>query len=236
MADSAVSTYGVHSEVGTPAQGSGVRTRARPRPAHPRQLRRPAVRRRAVGAERPARPLRLHDKMRDRGVEVVELHDLLAETLAVPGPGTGCSTARSSPPPGRARACRRHPAFLDARPAPSSPSSSSAGWPPPTCPTTSAPGTVALARETDGRPRIPHAAAAQHPLHPRHDLLDLRRRHPQPAVLARPPRRDPADEGHLHLPPRLRRLDRLVGRSRSRTGAWPPSRVATSCPSATASS
>src|SRR2546423_447350 len=33
----------------------------------------------------------------------------------------------------------------------------------------------------DRRPRLPDAAAAQHALHARHDLLDLWRRHPQPA-------------------------------------------------------
>ena len=34
-------------------------------------------------------------------------------------------------------------------------------------------------------PRIPDAAASEHALHPRYHLLDLRRRDPQPAVLAR---------------------------------------------------
>ena len=42
------------------AQGLGVLTGPGARASHPDQLRRPAVRRCAVGAERPARPLRLH--------------------------------------------------------------------------------------------------------------------------------------------------------------------------------
>ena len=36
-------------------------------------------------------------KMRDRGVEVVEMHNLLAETVAIPRRGSGFSTARSFP-------------------------------------------------------------------------------------------------------------------------------------------
>jgi arginine deiminase len=34
-------------------------------------------------------------KMRERGVEVVEMHNLLAETVAIPEAGTGSWTARS---------------------------------------------------------------------------------------------------------------------------------------------
>ena len=37
-------------------------------------------------------------------------------------------------------------------------------------------------------------------------------RRSQPAVLAGPPRRNPADEGDLRVPPRLRGIDRVVGR------------------------
>ena len=37
------------------------------------------------------------DKMRERGVEVVELHNVLADTLDHPRRRHGCSTARSSP-------------------------------------------------------------------------------------------------------------------------------------------
>ena len=36
-------------------------------------------------------------EIRERGVEVVELHDLLTETLDIPGANHGCSTARSCP-------------------------------------------------------------------------------------------------------------------------------------------
>ena len=96
-------------------------------------------------------------------------------------------------------------------------SSSSAAWPPPTsrASTTTTSGSPRLPRRT----RVRHAAAAQHPLHARHDLLAVRRRHPQPALLAGPPRRDAADEGRLPVPPRVRRLDRLVGRPRAGLGA-----------------
>ena len=37
------------------------------------------------------------DKMRDRDVEVVELHDVLTETMRFPTPRPGCWTARSCP-------------------------------------------------------------------------------------------------------------------------------------------
>ena len=36
-------------------------------------------------------------KMRDRGVDVVEMHNLLAETVAVPKARSGSSTTRSCP-------------------------------------------------------------------------------------------------------------------------------------------
>src|SRR5689334_11330420 len=45
-----------------------------------------------------------------------------------------------------------------------------------------------------------------------HHLLAVRRPDPQSAVLARQARRDAVDEGDLPVPPRLRRLDDLVGR------------------------
>ena len=50
------------------AQGAGLRTRPGAQPADPDQLRRPALRRRDVGGERAARPLRLHEQdARTRG-------------------------------------------------------------------------------------------------------------------------------------------------------------------------
>ena len=86
--------FGVHSEVGT-LRKVLVCAPGRARAADPDQLRLAAVRRRAVGAERQARPFRLHDQDARARVEVVEMHELLAETLATRPPRPGCSTARS---------------------------------------------------------------------------------------------------------------------------------------------
>ena len=51
------------------------------------------------------------------------------------------------------------------------------------------------------RARVRHAPAAEHPLHARHHLLAVRRRHPQPALLPGAARRDAAHEGRLPVPP-----------------------------------
>ena len=72
------------------------------------------------------------------------------------------------------------------------------------------PGYVALARDHSGArdylmPPCPTRCT------PGHHLLDLRRRHPQPAVLAGPPRRDAAHEGAVPVP-RPGRRHHLVGR------------------------
>ena len=157
-------------------------------------------------------------KMRERGVEVLELHNLLAETLDIPeakawlldrkiianevGLGLVAETrafleSLDSPRPGPLhdrRACR-----------------------PTTCPTTTAPATSPHPARHRG-PRLPDAAAAQHALHPRHHVLAVRRGHLQPALLAGPAGRDPAVQGDLQLPPDVRRLDGVVGRPREGLG------------------
>jgi arginine deiminase len=38
-------------------------------------------------------------KMRERGVDVLEMHNLLTDIVAIPKPWTGSSTARSPPTP-----------------------------------------------------------------------------------------------------------------------------------------
>ena len=115
------------------------------------------------------------DKMRDRDVEVVELHNLLTETMEIPeakawlldrkivanevGLGLvddtrGYLDSLEAAPAGRTadrrhvdpRSARRHPVRLP-RAGP----------------------------RRHRRHRVPDAAAAQHALHPRHHLLDLRR-------------------------------------------------------------
>ena len=62
-------------------------------------------------------------KMRDRGVEVVEMHNLLAETVAIPRPRSGCSTTRSCP--------TRWVWASSTRPGPTSTRWNHGGWPSP---------------------------------------------------------------------------------------------------------
>ena len=228
------SAYRVDSEVGRAAQGAGLRSGAGARAADPDELRRPAVRRRPLGGEGEQRPRRLHGldaRPRGRGRRA-------ARGAGRDAGATGrAGLAARSPDhgqPGRHRAGHRHPR-LPRRPGPAGagPVSDrrdvhprSAGRP--------AAGLPGPGPGVGWGDRVPAAAAAQHPLHPRHHLLDLRRRDPQPAVLAGPAERDPADEGDLRVPPRLRRLEDLVGRPGGRLGAGHAWRAATSSSPATA--
>ena len=85
------------------------------------------------------------------------------------------------------------------------------------------------------RQRISAAAAPQHALHPRHDLLDLWRRDAEPALLAGAARGDDPHHLDLQVPSRLRRQGQcVVGRSRPKTGGLRRSKAATSCRSARA--
>ena len=61
--------------------GDGAPARPRPRAALAEQLPRTALRRRDLGPARPPGARRFVDLMRERGVEVLLFHDLLAETL-----------------------------------------------------------------------------------------------------------------------------------------------------------
>ena len=151
-------------------------------------------------------------ELRARDVEVLELHEVLAETMAVPGARDWLLDRKIVPEdvgleliddtreflerlepraarrvPHRRPGDRRHHRRVRRRP-------------------------LRARRVLPRRARVRDAAAAQHPLHARHHLLAVRRRHPQPALLPGPARRDAADEGRLPVPPGLRRLHRLVGR------------------------
>ena len=92
------------------AQGAGLRAGPRARAADPDQLQLAAVRRRPVGAERQARPFRLHDqdaRARRRGGRDAQAARRDAARTRPPRPG--CSTARS-PPTRSASAWSRTPA------------------------------------------------------------------------------------------------------------------------------
>ena len=232
---------------GGPApQGDGAPARAQPAAIDPDEPRRPAVRRRALGGARAvrARPVRGEDaRPRRRGVPP-------------PGPARGGARGeRRGPAPadrggrlgvhGRRLAGRRGARARCGR------------WPRTTLAT--APRRRPDRRRVGPRPRpaasavghrgrrrrrehVRAAAAAQHPVHPRLVVLDLRRGVDQPDVLAGPAARGVQRRRDLPLPPDVRRgrLRVLVPRARRRrhgstpsTSAAPRWRAATCSRSAT---
>ena len=215
--------------------GDGVRAGARAPAAHAEQLRRPAVRRRAVGRERQARPLRLHHedaRPRRRG-----RRDAQSARRDRGDPGSKDMDPRQSgdSEPDRARP-RRRGAQLPRGLAAARPRRDADRR-------AFDPGVSRDDRRRDAgararcgrRLRVPAAAAAQHALHPRHDLLDLWRRHAEPALLAGAARGDDPHHLDLQVPsPTSRARSTSGGAIRPRTGALPHSRAATSCRSASA--
>ena len=154
-----------------------------------------------------------------RGVEVVELHDVLAQTMAVPGAKDWLLERKISLNQVGYGLVDETRSFLrtldDGQVRGAADRRDGHQRPPRRLP-------VRLRR---AGPRVhrgaglPHAAAAQHALHPRHHVLALRRPDHEPALLAGPPRRDAALQGDLRVPPRLRRVEGVVGRPRARLGA-----------------
>ena len=159
------------------------------------------------------------NKLTQRGVEVVELHDVLAQTMAIPGARDWLLDRKIVAQPGRSRARRRHPRLPRvARAAPSSRSTSSAGWRPPTCPRTSGPATSALARESTGAreylmPPLPNTLYTRDTTCWLYGGLTM-----NPLYWPARQGRDAALQGDLRVPPGLRRLDGLVGRPRAGLG------------------
>ena len=176
------------------------------------------------------------NKLTQRGVEVVELHDLLAADDGGRRPrATGCSTARSSPTTSGS-AWSTRPARTSSRcDRASSPSTSSAAWPPATCPRTTAPTTSRWRASRPGSreylmPPLPNTLYTRDTTCWLYGGLTMN-------PLYWPARKDETLhlQGDLRVPPRLRRLDGLVGRPGARLGRRRRSRAATSCRSATAS-
>ena len=166
------------------------------------------------------------DLMRERGVEVLLLHELLAETLEDAEAREWLLSRRVRPEevtvmfaePLCATGSREMPAEELA---------------------TRLTGGVTVLELPDeirsaigrGAPsdRLRAAAASQPALHARHERLALRRRHAQPDVLAGAAARDPERRGDLPLPSALQRrgLRDLVRRRRPRLGLGAASRAAT---------
>ena len=131
-------------------------------------------------------------RMRERGVEVYYLRDLLAEALA--------AERRGPPPADRAGGFGIHRGLVPGRRDPQHPVETGARPTGQACHRRShgrrdghRPRRLAqqVARRRRGRGHEPlhPASAPQHPVHPRLVLLDLRRREHQPHVLAGPPAR-----------------------------------------------
>ena len=167
-------------------------------------------------------------KMRDRGIEVVEMHNLLAETVAVPEGKKWILDNQVVPNQvglGFIDELRSYLEGLDDRKlAETLIGGLSTHDFPETRRRQGAEGRQGGRR----RHRVPAAAAAEHAVHARHHLLDLRRRDAEPAVLAGAARGNHPHHGDLQVPPRLRRQgQRLVGRPDRRTTAWRRSKAAT---------
>ena len=172
----AMTTFHVDSEVGALRRVLLHRPDLELRRLTPSQLRRPALRRRAVGQAGPpgARRLRRHPR-RPRASRCSTSADLLAETVKRRRrPRAGCSTGSSpSEDLGRDLAEARPRLLRRGRPRRRSPPISSVASPAPSSPP------ARLARPARRGPRarrLRAPAAAEPPVHPRHDLLDLRRR------------------------------------------------------------
>ncbi len=174
-------------------------------------------------------------KMRERDVEVLELHDLLAETVADQGRSRLGSSIDGSRPTTSGWAWRRScaPGSTSCRP-PKLAEHLIGGIAILDLPKSE--GAKMLA-EAFGGDRLHHPADSEHALPARPLLLDLQGRDLQPDVLAGAPAGDVAPACGLQVPPALqgRRLQDLVGRQRRTRTAPPRSKAATSCRSARAS-
>ena len=126
-------------------------------------------------------------KMRERGVEVVELHDLLTEMLANPEAKAWLLDRKITANEVGLGLVSETRAFLDGLENRALAKYLIGGLSTADLPDELPVRLHRAGPREDRSPGISHAAAAQHPLHPRHDLLDLRRRHAQPALLARAP-------------------------------------------------
>ena len=165
-------------------------------------------------------------KMRERGVEVLELHDLLAETMddsearawvldrRITANTVGPVDRRGIAPMAGRAAGRAAGGAPDRRHRGPRPAASE--W------------SVTAAGEAHGRSIVPDAAAAEHALPARPVLLDLRRRHLQPDVLAGAPAETLLQRAVYKFHPTSRTATSRSGSATpTRTLAAPRSRAAT---------
>ena len=151
------------------------------------------------------------DKMRDRDVEVVELHEVLTETMENPEAKAWLLDRKIVPNEVGLGLVDDTRGYLDSLQPRRLAELLIGGMSTRDLPQELQSGYRALARESDRCHRVFDASAAQHPLHPRHHLLDLPWGDAQPVVLAGASRRNAADEGDLRVSPGLRRVPGVVG-------------------------
>ena len=166
--------------------------------------------------------------MRDRGIEVVEMHNLLAETVAVPEGKKWILDNQVVPNQVGLGFIDELRSYLEGLGDRELAETLIGGLSTHDFPEKVGGKALKVVKRGRRCHRIPAAAAAEHAVHPRHHLLDLRRRDAEPAVLAGAPRGDHPHHRDLQVPSGLRRQgQRLVGRPDRRTTAWPRWKAAT---------
>ena len=172
-------------------------------------------------------------KMRERGTEVLDLHEMLAETLQDKAARDWVLDRRITVNDvGLGVAAAMRP-WLDEMPAPKLAEHLIGGIAVLDLPKSEM---VDDADRGLRRHRLPDPAGAEHAVPARPVVLDLQGRDLQPDVLAGAPAGDAAAARGLQVPPALqgRRLQDLVGRLRRDVRRAPRSKAATSCRSARA--
>ena len=137
------------------------------------------------------------DKMRDRDVEVVELHDVLTETMKDPAAKAWLLDRKIVPNEVGLGLVDDTRGYLDSLQPRRLAELLIGGMSTRDLPTGTAIGLPRAGTRKHRCHRVFDAAAAEHAVHPRHHLLGLRRGDAQPVVLACATRRDIADEGDL---------------------------------------
>ena len=114
--------------------------------------------------------------MRDRGVEVVEMHNLLAETVAIPEAKKWILDNQVVPNQVGLGLVDEIRSYLDGLSSRELAETLIGGLSTEEFPETHGGEMLKLVKRRRGRHRVSAAAAAEHALHARHDVLDLRRR------------------------------------------------------------
>ncbi len=173
------------------------------------------------------------NKMTQRGVEVVELHDVLARAMQVDGARDWLLDRKITANQVGLGLVDGTRAFLENLDPRQLAEYLIGGLATNDLPDDYRSGYISLARESAGAreylmPPLPNTLYTRDTTCWLYGGLTM-----NPLYWPRPQGRDADLQGDLRVPPRLRRLDRVVGRPGGRTGARPPSRAATSCRSAT---